>query len=104
MPVATKDALPVLTPDDVRQYERDGYFVARGLFSPDEVAEIRDTFMAQAKDGPIPGLSDMHATFGPGDPLAHYPRMMHPHRHMDKPVGPLATRHLLDARVHAVLT
>ena len=82
---------------------RDGFLVIPGLFGPEEVEELRDTFMAQAQNGPVPGLSDMHAKLDPDEPLARYPRMMHPHRHTDKPVGPLALRAMLDARVRAIL-
>jgi ectoine hydroxylase-related dioxygenase (phytanoyl-CoA dioxygenase family) len=89
------------------QYRRDGYSIVRGLLRPEEVAEIRDTFMATAKDGPVPGLSEMvrgsGASSTDADPLAFYPRMMHPHRHPELPVGPLALRYLLDARIEAVL-
>ncbi len=92
-----------LTEEQVAQYARDGYFVARGLFSPEEVAEIREAFMEQAAEGPIPGLSDTGYQFLPNDPLARYPRMMHPHRHPELPVGPLSERVLLDARLHAIL-
>ena len=83
------------------QFERDGYAVARGLFSPEEIAEIRETFMAQAADGPVAGLSDGHHQHcSPDDPLAFYPRMMHPHRHPDKPVGPLSMRYMLHPKLH----
>jgi ectoine hydroxylase-related dioxygenase (phytanoyl-CoA dioxygenase family) len=85
-------------------FAREGYCVARGLFTPDEITEIRDTFMAQAANGPVEGMSDgHHKACGPDDPLAFYPRMMHPHRHPDKPVGPLAMRYMLDRRVYEVL-
>lgn len=86
------------------QFERDGYAVARDLFTPEEVTEIRETFMAQAANGPIDGLSDgHHKNCLPDDPLAFYPRMMHPHRHPELMVGPLSERYLLDERLHAPL-
>jgi phytanoyl-CoA hydroxylase len=86
------------------QFARDGYAIAEGLFTPEEVAEIRETFMAQAADGPVPGLSDMGYKFTPGDPLAFYPRMMHPHRHPEMPIGPLSMRYMLDERLHPLLS
>lgn len=59
-------------------FDRDGFALARGLFSPEEVAEIRETFnkinqqgTAQAHDD---GIRD------PNDPLFQYPRIVHPHR------------------------
>jgi hypothetical protein len=81
----------------------------RGLFDADEIAEIRDTFMDQAKDGPVAGLSDVPraregAPAQSSDPLAFYPRMMHPHKHTDKAVGPLAMRYMRDARLRPILT
>jgi phytanoyl-CoA hydroxylase len=86
------------------QFEENGFAVARGLFTPEEVAEIRDTFMAQAANGPVEGLSDgHHAHCSPDDPLKFYPRMMHPHRHEDKPVGPLSLRYMLHPKVHEPL-
>lgn len=90
---------------DVKRFSEDGFLILRGLLSADEVRDIRDTFMAIAMNGPVAGLSDYSAKSGQSsaDPLARYPRMMHPHRHMDKPVGPLATRYMLDARIGMVL-
>lgn len=90
-------------------FERDGYVVARGLFSSEEVAEIRETFMAQNADGPVPGLSEIKRNgspddYTPDDPLSFYPRMMHPHKHSDKPVGAISMRYMLDSRVKDLLT
>jgi ectoine hydroxylase-related dioxygenase (phytanoyl-CoA dioxygenase family) len=91
-----------LTDEQLEQYERDGYFVARGLLPASEVEAIRDAFMDQAKDGPVEGLSEAcHGAtpYDPADPLARFPRMLHPHLHPDKPVGPLARRYMLDPRI-----
>lgn len=89
------------------QFQSQGYAVAQGFLSPQEVDEIRTTFMTQAKDGPVEGLSEIRhggeKAYDPSDPLALYPRMMHPHNHMDKPVGPVARRYLLDPRLHPLL-
>jgi phytanoyl-CoA hydroxylase len=89
------------------QFGRDGYLAIRGLFAGHEIAEIRDTFMAEAKDGPVPGLSDMPksraAASDASDPLAFYPRMMHPHKHPGKAVGRLAMRYMRDARLRPIL-
>lgn len=95
----------------VEAFNRDGFAVARGLFSPEEIAHIRDTFMEMAKHGPVEGLSEIQrgrvdggvGGYDPSDPLAFYPRMMHPHRHLDKPVGPLARRYMLDPRLKPIL-
>jgi len=37
------------------------------------------------------------------DPLSRYPRMMHPHRHMDKPVGPVARKYMLYPAIGQIL-
>lgn len=95
-----------LTTEQKAQFDRDGFLAMRGLFSPAEIEEIRGTFMDMAKDGPVPGLSDLPKA-GPmsgSDPLARYPRMMHPHKHPDKPVGPLAMRFMRDQRLRPILT
>lgn len=91
----------------VEAFHRDGYVVIPGLFSSEEVALIRETFMEANADGPVEGLSEIRRGEGgytPDDPLSFYPRMMHPHKHADKPVGSLSQRYLLDKRLQAILT
>jgi hypothetical protein len=77
------------------------------LLARHEIDLIRDTFMAEAKHGLVHGLSDFRSHQGnvyeASDPLSFYPRMMHPHNHLDKAVGPLARRDLLDARFDVIL-
>jgi phytanoyl-CoA hydroxylase len=89
------------------QFERDGFLAIRGLFSDHEIAEIRDTFMSEAQDGPVPGLSDVPKSRAgapaSSDPLAFYPRMMHPHKHAGKAVGRVAMRYMRDARLRPIL-
>jgi ectoine hydroxylase-related dioxygenase (phytanoyl-CoA dioxygenase family) len=80
-----------------------GYYVARGLFSPEEVDRIRETFMHENENGPVPGLSEISASYKPEDPLSFYPRMMHPHRHEELSVGPLSMQYMLDERVGEIL-
>ena len=41
------------------QFVRNGFIAMRGLFSADEIDDIRSTFMETAKDGPVSGLSDV---------------------------------------------
>jgi ectoine hydroxylase-related dioxygenase (phytanoyl-CoA dioxygenase family) len=97
-----------LSEEQIAAFHRDGYHIARGLFSPQEAAEIRDAFMAQNANGPVPGLSETSrknvAAYDPNDPLSRFPRMMNPHRHPDKPVGPLSLKYLLDKRIEDHLT
>jgi hypothetical protein len=86
------------------QLDRDGFAVARGLFTPAEIAAIRNTFMDLAKNGPVEGISEFKpGSYKPEDPLAKYPRMMHPHAHPELPVGPLAKRFMLDHRLYTFL-
>lgn len=103
-----EQGLRALTREQLASYEANGYLVAPGVFGPEEVAQIRETFMAQNANGPVPGLSEMRrsgaeAGYDRSDPLAFYPRMMHPHRHGDKAVGPLSLRYMLDARLRGML-
>jgi phytanoyl-CoA hydroxylase len=86
------------------QFATQGYMIIHNLFTPEEVAEIRETFMQMNADGPIEGLSEIMRGgpngYDESDPLAFYPRMMHPHRHEDKIVGPVATKYMLDTRIY----
>jgi len=100
----------ILTEQQLEAYTDDGYVVVRGMLSPAEVRELCSTFMEAGKDGPVEGLSEFKkgsggssGTYPDSDPLAKYPRMMHPHRHPELPVGPIATRYMLDTRVHDVV-
>lgn len=92
-----------LTDAQIEQFHRDGFLLVRGLFSPEEVAEIRESFMQLNAQGPVPGISEINPNYKPDDPLAFYPRMMHPHRHPELPVGPLAMRYMLDERIGEAL-
>src|SRR5690348_9479906 len=88
------------------EFDRDGFTVARQMFSPTEIERIRETFMTVAKDGPVEGLSEIirgGAEYSDSDPLKKYPRMMMPHTRMDLPVGELSNRYMLDQRVGAIL-
>jgi ectoine hydroxylase-related dioxygenase (phytanoyl-CoA dioxygenase family) len=90
------------------KFVRDGFVAVRGLFSADDIATIRSTFMDAAREGPVLGLSDVpktrqDAVKASSDPLALYPRMMNPHRHADKAVGPLAMRYMRDPRLRIIL-
>src|SRR5689334_1916343 len=93
----------MLSPEHVEQFNRDGYTVIRGFLSREEVTEIRNTFMEQIANGPVEGLNEIRADYDPSDPLARYPRMMFPHHHPDKPVGPLSMHYMLHPRLKPVL-
>ncbi|MFF5212295.1 phytanoyl-CoA dioxygenase family protein [Streptosporangium sp. NPDC000396] len=82
------------------EFEERGYVIVPALLSPDEVAELREEFMALHARGPIP----RHFTPTPQQPgrpydvLRDYPRVMHPHQ-----VNDVALRYLLDARIATIL-
>jgi phytanoyl-CoA hydroxylase len=100
-----------LRPEQDAQFRRDGFVVVRQVYSPAEIAEIRDTFMGKAVNGPVEGLSEVRQTLSNGDtapysasdPLRFYPRMLHPHNHMDKPVGPLSMKYMLHPKLESLL-
>lgn len=101
---APAPALHHLTAAEAAAYARDGYHIARSLLRADEVAELLDAFMALAAGGPVAGLSHLPPATTAGDPLARFPRMMHPHIHPEHPATcRLARRWLLDARIGAIL-
>ena len=107
MPVLDMPVLdtPRLTEAQKAQFERDGFLVVRGLFSPEEAADIRAAFMDANADGPVPGLSSIgEGVTDPSDPLAFYPRMMNPHLHPEREVGQIARDFLLAPRLEPVLT
>lgn len=104
--MATQTAEQGLTKTQVRAFEKNGFHIARGLFTKRDIKQITRVFMDTNKDGPVPGLSEInksYATYSPEDPLSFYPRMMHPHNHPELPVGPVAMRYMLDPRVRPIL-
>ena len=97
--------------EQIEKFRRDGYVAALQVFTAREVAELRDTFMEMGRNGPVEGLSESGKAFNHGgevqydrsDPLACYPRMMHPHSHLEKPVGPLAMKYMLHPKLEPIL-
>ena len=83
---------------DTEKFDRDGYVVARGLFSPDEAALLRDHYMEMRGAGTYPGDFD-GVDLTAADPLKRFPRMIHMHR-----FDPLSREWLLDARLRMWLT
>jgi len=69
-------------------YHRDGYFIARGLFSPEEIAEINGVFHKMHADGGVPGFyepgkpsyAEVPLANYKEDPLVVWTRVMLPHR------------------------
>ena len=74
-------------------FDRDGFAIARQLFSRREAGRYRGHFMAMARGAPRP--QDMACAGSPaGDPLRRYPRTMQMHR-WDR----VSLEWLLDARI-----
>lgn len=100
-----------LSQDALAQFDRDGFVAVRQVFAPAEIAQVRDTFMAAMRDGPVDGLSETRQTlpdgstapYAPDDPLGRFPRMLHPHHHSATPVGALSMRLMLDPRLEKIL-
>jgi phytanoyl-CoA hydroxylase len=59
-------------------YDRDGFAVARGLFSPEEVAQVLETFEEIHRQRILPEEQD--GVRDPNDPLFQFPRVLQPHR------------------------
>jgi phytanoyl-CoA hydroxylase len=88
----------MIAPETKAFYEEHGYAVARGLFSPEEVTQLREHFMELRAAGSYPGdmVADVQRK---NDPLQKYPRMIHMHRWDETTL-----RWLLDARLSEHLT
>ena len=100
--------------NQIEDYQRDGYYVARGLFSPQEVSSYRSHYMALREGQEHPGdyvgvpierivgdsakTGDLLYEDKP-DPLKQYPRMIHMHRWDE-----VSLRWLIDTRINAYLT
>lgn len=94
-------APPVFDQSALAAYARDGYAVARGLFSRDEVAFFIDHFMRLREAGSYAGDVSGIPLPDPSkpDPLKKYPRMIHMHRWDE-----VSLRWLVDARIGSALT
>lgn len=90
--------LPTVHPQVVEDYQRDGFAIARGLFSQAEVDRFSDYFTSMVErggDGWAEGGVDPEHP----DPLKRYPRLLQPHRGDDVAFG-----FMIDPRVRAHLT
>lgn len=74
-----------------------GYLHVKGMFSPEEVAEIRDLFEQIHRDG-VPGFYEPPVPEPGQDPLTLWPRVMHPHRFNERAkhylIHPRVTEHV----------
>jgi len=82
----------------IEQFQREGYVIARGLFSRDEVNFYIDHYMRLREAGSYPGdFAGVDPTSN--DPLKRYPRMIHMHRWDE-----VSLKWLIDPRLNAWLT
>ncbi len=79
---STPDPAPETHPS-AEQFARDGFLLSHGLFSPEEVTEIRELFARMHTEGVPRHYEPRTVRDGvenPDDPLYQYPRVMMPHR------------------------
>jgi phytanoyl-CoA hydroxylase len=94
----------VFNGEQLTQYARDGYVVARGLFAADEIAFLKEHYMRLRAQGSYPGdFAGVPREGAPQpeekpDPLKKYPRMIHMHRWDE-----VSLRWLLDPRLCVAL-
>jgi phytanoyl-CoA hydroxylase len=79
------------------QWDRDGYVLAKGVFSQEEIERIREHFMAWNASDRKEDFDKVDPTGQ--DPLAQYPRIIHPHRR-----DPLSLDFMLDPRLRDRMT
>jgi ectoine hydroxylase-related dioxygenase (phytanoyl-CoA dioxygenase family) len=87
----------MLTSTQLDEYQQDGYLVVKRLFSPDEVRDLREHFMALRAAGSYPG-DTAGVDGGSNDPLKRFPRMIHMHRWDET-----SMRWMLDPRLGACM-
>jgi phytanoyl-CoA hydroxylase len=80
-----------------RHWESEGYVFVRGLFSQEEIDHIREHFMEWNASDRKEDFDKIDSTGQ--DPLAQYPRIIHPHRK-----DPLSLDFMLDPRLRDVMT
>lgn len=93
-----EDQLLALTPAEKSAYERDGFHIARTLFSPEEVATLRSHYMQMHAEGGG-GFAEGSVDMASPEPLRRYPRLMQMHRG-----DPKSMDYMLDDRLRKHLT
>ncbi|MET7283142.1 phytanoyl-CoA dioxygenase family protein [Kribbella sp. NPDC005582] len=82
-------------------YATEGIVQVPQLLAPDEVERVRNAFMQQVETDRSMAIDD---GIPDGDPLARYPRFVHPHRRTDVEAGQLALDLMLDSRILDVVS
>lgn len=107
MPISTEPGLQQqqeqisnvqISEEQRRFFESNGYLIISGLFSSQEVAQLRDHFMRLRSEGARPG-DFAGVDLSSADPLKRFPRMIHMHRW-----DTISLRWLTDPRLNACLT
>ncbi len=83
----------------IEQYQREGYVVAEGLYSPQETASLLDHFMTYRPADPNEADVRTKNIQKTDDPLKLYSRLMMPHRSDE-----VALNWLIDARINTWIT
>ncbi len=100
-PTASAPAAFTVTPEQREFYRTQGYLIVRQLWTPAEIAELKQVIDGIAARGePIPGYWEPKLKADgslDSDPLNRYPRILHIHRHQ-----PIGQRMMLDPRIGAV--
>src|SRR5690606_36375184 len=68
-----------LAEKEMKQFEKEGYLIVKGLFSENDLREIEQTF-EQISHTTVAVHFDPVFDGAASDPLKRYPRVMHPHR------------------------
>jgi phytanoyl-CoA hydroxylase len=88
----------MLSAGQIADYQRDGYLLVPGVFSPDEVAHLQEHFMRLRGAGSYPGdFQGVDPTSA--DPLKRFPRMIHMHRWDE-----VSLRWMIDPRLACYMT
>jgi hypothetical protein len=94
----TTTSLLRLSPSEKAAYDDNGFHVAKGLFSPDEVNTLRDHFMQMHAEGGG-GFAEGGVDLSDPNPLRRYPRLMQMHRGDQRSMD-----YMLDTRLQQILT
>ena len=90
----------MLSLEQKRIFDENGYVLVRQRFLPDEVAFYRDHYMRLREKGSYPGdLVSQGADPDTNDPLKRYPRMIHMHRWDE-----VSLRWMIDQRLNTCMT
>lgn len=84
--------------EEAEFFRREGYFIARGLFSRQEAQDLAEHYQTLHANHALPNYTFVTPEEAQGDLFRRYPRIMHPHR-----FDPLSKRWLLDPRIAQAL-